>query len=51
MHGARDGRLRLGQSKVEPNTGNKDTYESRFEEGLADCLSGYAEQTHVVGCL
>jgi hypothetical protein len=48
MHGSRDGRLRRGQSKVEPDAGNNDTYESRFEKGFADGLSGYVEQTHVV---
>jgi hypothetical protein len=42
MHGSRvDGRLRRGQSKVEPDdAGNKDTYKSRFEERFADGLSG-----------
>jgi hypothetical protein len=41
MHGSGvDGRLGRGQSKVEPNAGNNDTYKSRFEERFADGLSG-----------
>lgn len=50
MHGAGDGsRLRRwGQSKVEPNAESNSTYKSRFEKGVANGLSGYVEQTHVV---